>query len=170
LVDFYDLLGNANKALEKEQYKKALKFYQEVLILKKNYPPALTGKGISLWYLGEDGKAMKCFNGILKKEPCHLEALHFKGHIHQDQKEYEKAIKSFEEYLGIDSDNAHILTELGKTLWLNDELEEAMAKLKAAQCLEEADEETNHYMGHVLLDTGKYEEARKKFSEKFRVC
>jgi tetratricopeptide (TPR) repeat protein len=67
-------MEEAKSFLENEQYDKAIKKFDDILMLREGHIEALNGKGVALCKQKKYEEALECFKEVLKIKPKHAEA------------------------------------------------------------------------------------------------
>ena len=128
---------------QKNNFKEALNFYNQVLEIDPNNLNARINLGVLFKELGDNKKAKNCFEKVIEINANYVDAHYNLGNILKDLKEYQKAIDCYEKVIKLNRDyvNAHynlgaIFIELGQYQ-------------KAKDCFEKAIEiNPNHTMSY----------------------
>ena len=162
-----DLLKKAKDALDSEKNDIALKNYEKVLHVDPKNIEALTGKGISLYSLGQ-GRPRIWIDRALKIDSTYVDAIHYKGHILQDSEKYDEAIKCFKKAYDKKKDEK-FLKDIGVSFYFNKKLQDAIIWLDKATELDPNYADAWYYKGFSLQDSEKYDEAIKCFKKTYAI-
>ncbi|MFC0774737.1 tetratricopeptide repeat protein [Terrimonas alba] len=107
---------------KKENYKKAIKYYERAVKIDPEFAFAWDNIGIAYRKLGEYDKALDAYNKSLSIDPTGLMPLQNIAIVYRFKKEYDKAIEAYERLAELDKDNPEIYFGKGQiyTAYLND--------------------------------------------------
>ena len=118
---------------QKNNFKEALNFYNQVLEIDPNNLNARINLGVLFKELGDNKKAKNCFEKVIEINANYVDAHYNLGNILKDLKEYQKAIDCYEKVIKLNRDyvNAHynlgaIFIELGQYQKAKDCFEKAI--------------------------------------------
>lgn len=97
-------------------------------------------------------KALQLFNDLIIKNSKYIDALVYKGLIHNIRKEYEHAITAYKLALNVESDNATILYNLGLVYNNKEDFNNAEIMLSKAVEIESTNIEFRHQLALTLLN------------------
>ena len=100
----YLILGNAE--YEKENYPKAIEYYEKALKINPNHAYTLNNKGIALGKLKKHDEAIKCFDKAIEIKPDFAGAWTNKGIALDKLGQREEALKAFDKAIEIKPDDA----------------------------------------------------------------
>ena len=123
--------------------------------ISKNNPEDTNNKFklAEIYYKDEDfAKALQLFNDIIIKNSKHVDALVYKGLIHDIREEYDRAITAYKLALNVEPDDAATLYNLGLTYYNKEDFNNAVNMLKKAVDIEPNDLEFRHYLALTHLN------------------
>ena len=154
-------------AISKNQYEKALNFFDEALRIEGNYASALLHKGHIYYFRGEYKQAIKYYNKIIELNldlaTLMLELWVNKGVCHRQIGEKEQALNCYGRALEINPQDFDTIFNLGNVLSDLDRLDEALESYNLAIKLASEEKfEPSKMMcnkGLVLIQMKRYNEA-----------
>ncbi len=115
---------------ECEQYVKAEKMLNELLVDQPDNMQAIFNLGIVLRKLGRFSESLKCSKRFLKQNKNHINCLNVIGGTYAEMGNVKKAIQYFKDVLKISPDNSLALKNLGTALMSDGKFEEGAGYLK----------------------------------------
>ena len=92
-----DLLGTGSNYVNNNQLSKAVEIFTEVILKDPNWAEAWNKRATVLYLMGEFQKSQNDIDKVLELEKRHFGALAGQGLVNIQLKNYEKAIKSYQE-------------------------------------------------------------------------
>lgn len=148
-------------------YKKSLEYIEQSLLMLPNTNIEFTNKGNALYGLDRGDEALVCYDLAIDFDELSEYAYYGKGIIYYDNKQYKEAIKEFDTYLSIDSDDVEAVR---KKIYSHLGLYENQEAIDFVEGFVERNPESYdayQIKGEVLESTGEYDEI-KAFYEKMR--
>ncbi|MCE9584739.1 MAG: protein kinase, partial [Planctomycetes bacterium] len=108
---------------------------------------------------GDTVEALRCVDEVLRDDPLHFRAEHFKGTLHFSRGEYEEAIEAFSRALEVQPSSPEVLLWRGRTHHRLDQLAESLRDFVAANRLEPGRARTLANCGAICARLGKLKEA-----------
>ena len=90
------MLAEGSKLVNDRQFKKAIHIFSKVIDLDPNWAEAWNKRATVMYMIGEFKKSQQDINKVLELENRHFGALAGQGLVNIELKNYEKAIKSYE--------------------------------------------------------------------------
>lgn len=116
------LYSKAINESDKENYKKAIEYFESALKIDDQFAFAWDNLGLCYRKIGNYDKAIEAYNKSLEIDPIGAMPLQNIAIVYQYKKEYKKAIESYEKLIVIDKNNPEIYYGIGQvyTYSLND--------------------------------------------------
>jgi len=92
-----NLLGTGSNYVNNNQFSKAVEIFTEVILKDPNWAEAWNKRATVLYLVGEFQKSQNDIDKVLELEKRHFGALAGQGLVNIQLKNYEKAIKSYQE-------------------------------------------------------------------------
>ena len=127
-----ELLSQANKEREDENYREAIATYDQVIDLNPEIAEAHWGRCYSLNVLGEAEEAIAACDRALEIKPDYPEALWSKGAAFEQQKKYPEALALYDQTIEINPEFAEAWNNRGVTLLSLERDNEALAAFDKA--------------------------------------
>lgn len=107
---------------DKENYKKAIEYFESALKIDDQFAFAWDNLGLCYRKIGNYDKAIEAYNKSIEIDPTGSMPLQNIAIVYQYKKEYKKAIESYEKLIAIDKNNPEIYYGIGQvyTYSLND--------------------------------------------------
>ena len=96
-----DLLGTGSNYVNNNQLSKAVEIFTEVILKDPNWAEAWNKRATVLYLMGEFQKSQNDIDKVLELEKRHFGALAGQGLVNIQLKNYEKAIKSYQEAMTV---------------------------------------------------------------------
>ena len=122
---FDELLAKGNQAYGQHEYEEALSFYEKAAAKSPPRIEALRGKALSLEALDRKGEAIDAWYGCLQITPESPEVHARIGELLYNLGSLDKSIRSYQESVGLDPDNADTLFRLGLVYEAKGDIEQA---------------------------------------------
>ncbi len=129
---FYQYYFKAESLILKEDYKKAIKYFDKALKINPYDAETYNDKALCLADLKELDKALECIELGLKLAGEHKILYHNKGWILMEKEMYEKAIIYFKKALEFDTSHSVSWANLAECLKIRGDFEEALESYKKA--------------------------------------
>ena len=117
-----DLYSKGTDELKKDNFKKAIEYFEKALKIDPEFVFAWDNLGVSYRNLDNYDKAIESYEKSLEIDPKGITPLQNIAVVYQYKKEYQKAIISYQKLAEIDSNNPEIYYGIGQiyALYLND--------------------------------------------------
>jgi serine/threonine protein kinase/regulator of sirC expression with transglutaminase-like and TPR domain len=154
-----ELLSQADRLREGENYQEAIATYEKAIALKSDEAKAHWGLCYSLNQTGKTTEAITACDRALQLNPNYAEALTSKGNALHQQQKYEDELKLYDQALKIDPNLAETWNNRGVALLKLNRFDEAFAALDKATQLKPnwADAWANR--GNALFALKRYDDA-----------
>lgn len=114
-----DLYSNGNDELKKENFKKAIEYFEKALKIDPEFTFAWDNLGVSYRKLDNYDKAIESYEKSLEINPKGITPLQNIAVVYQYKEEYQKAIESYQKLAEIDSNNPEIYYGMGQVYAIN---------------------------------------------------
>jgi len=119
-------------SIDSEDYTARLDYYNTILAKDKKDIDAWVGKGEALYHLGQDLRAIKCFEKALKLDANFEEAWYYQGLSLTELEDYDKALESFDKAIRLFHEFKQAWLASGITLNKKGEHKKALACVNKA--------------------------------------
>lgn len=114
-----DLYSKGNDELKKENFKKAIEYFEKAVKLDPEFTFAWDNLGVSYRKLNNYDKAIESYEKSLKINPNGITPLQNIAVVYQYKEEYQKAIESYQKLAEIDGNNPEIYYGMGQVYAIN---------------------------------------------------
>ena len=161
IVDTEILIKTGNVHLFKREFKKAIEYYEMVLIYHPENIVALSAKGVALYYLGNIDKAVEVLNKAIEVGgDCPEAALSFAnlGYILLLSGDFKGAAEYFNKAMDLDPDLWEVWNNMGQLLAENGDFETAIKYFDRALSIQPNSIVLNN-KGFALFNLGEFKQA-----------
>jgi serine/threonine protein kinase len=149
--------------LDKKEYNKAIKGFNEAIRLDPNNAPFYYERGIAWSYRGEHEKELSDFSEAIRLDPKFAEAYNSRGLTWSTQKEFDKAIKDFDVAIRLDPKFARAYTSRGFAWLEKKEFDKAIEDFNEGICLDPEKAYAYFNRGCAWLQKADYDKATLDF-------
>ena len=163
------LFNQANRLVQREQYREAIAIYDKVL---EQYPDAVKAwinRGFALSKLNRTEEQLTSCNQALEIEPDLVEALNCRGLALQDLKRYEEAIFAYNNLVEIEPDFYSAWNNKGESLLYLERFEEALTAFDKAILYQPDYFFAWNNRGNVLFRMQRYPEAIAAYDKAIKI-
>jgi len=161
-----DILYNkGNRLFDRQDYKGALKLYNEVLEKKPDYIAALQKKSIALLYLKIYNEALRCSDRVLELQPQSVENLDCRGNILASMGNYNDSLDCYDMGIKINPGYISLWFNKGNTLRLMKRYGEAIKCCDKALAVDPDCYQAWYNKGLVYYDWQKYKDGEECFQK-----
>ncbi len=162
-IDIWNIL--AVSAYKTQMMDKAIKAYEEVILLKPDFPAAYNNMAVALLDIGKIDKAIEVCNKAISLKPNYVEAYKNLGNAYKNQGKFFNSIEAYEKAISLKPDYAELFNNLGNAYQDQGKLDDSIKAYEKAISLKPDYAEAYNNLGNTLINQGKLEEAQKKFKK-----
>lgn len=164
-AELTDVLDRAARQFEQQDYAAARRSYEQATVIDPGSLRAWRGYGWSLWQLGQQDRALKIWNDLIKVQPDDSGTLFALAHAHELRENFEMAMQLYGRVL---KRSPRYRPALMGRARINRQLERhaaAEADLMKVIGLHPADFEAQFMLAQTYRDTGRLDEAMHLYEQ-----
>jgi len=161
--DAQEYVSQGRHAVEAEDWRDAVGFFQAALRIDVEYAQAHLGLGIAYWHLGRTDEAIFEYRTALRLHPSFAEAHFGLGVAYRQQGRLEEAIHHYLVALRLNPVYAQAHYNLGVAYCQQDRWDEAISEFQAVLCITPDDADTRFGLGLAYKQTGHVDQAIREY-------
>ena len=152
-----------------EDYKEALRYFNESLKLDKASPDTYFNRAISYIQLGDTTAAIKDLKTGIRLNPFSAEALRRLAIIEYEQKNYSEAIQNLNQALSLDEGNTLILFQRAISYFQLKQYDETLQDLQSVLDIDSANALVFYNRAVIYSEIGRYNEAIDDYTKAIQI-
>jgi len=162
-------LLRGQQLLKRFEFEKAVEELAAAAKLNPDLPRVQYSLGLSYYKLGRTKEASAAFEAELLKSPQDFSTLYYSAYFREEIGDLGGAHKNIDLALVIDAESPEANALLGKILFKEGKVAEAVKPLERAVAKDPVDPDRRYLLGRVYLKLGRKEDATREFNESKRL-